>query len=312
MIHSGFPRRCALMTSFLLTLAAPSGCSVRDGGPAAKAASAPVPPAPVPPARAPSWGLVLHGGASNIDPEMLALERQAAYRVTLEEALRAGHHVLEEGGESVDAVVAAITVLEDSSLFNAGKGAVFNHDGKNELDAAIMDGSLQAAGAVAGVHRVKNPIVLAQRVMAKSPHVMLIGDGAEEFAKTQGVELVDSEGHVATPTLDTVPVPTITVVVDQYHVVRERIAYTVRARVERAGRIQRLFEAAFGRYVRDRKTALEVDRLQGEGHLQLAAVRDPGLVLGGQPVRVQATPGRCRRRPISAAAMGRVESRGAP
>jgi beta-aspartyl-peptidase (threonine type) len=122
---------------------------------------------------------------------MLAPDRQAAYRGAMEEALRAGHRVLAQGGESVEAVVAAITVLEDSPLFNAGKGAVFNHDGKNELDAAIMDGRDQAAGAVAGLHRVKNPIVLARRVMQRSPHVMLIGDGAEAFARAQGVELVD-------------------------------------------------------------------------------------------------------------------------
>jgi L-asparaginase / beta-aspartyl-peptidase len=135
--------------------------------------------------------MVLHGGAGNIDPEMLTPERQAEYRTVLEGALRAGHHVLDQGGESVEAVVAAITVLEDSPLFNAGKGAVFNHDGKNELDAAIMDGRTLAAGAVAGLHRVKNPILLARRVMQASPHVMLIGEGAEEFAKSQGIELVD-------------------------------------------------------------------------------------------------------------------------
>jgi beta-aspartyl-peptidase (threonine type) len=122
---------------------------------------------------------------------MLAPERQAEYRATLEEALRRGHHVLERGGTSVEAVTAAITVLEDSPLFNAGKGAVFNHDGKNELDAAIMDGSTLSAGAVAGVHRVKNPILLARRIMERSPHVMLIGDGAEDLARTYGIELVD-------------------------------------------------------------------------------------------------------------------------
>jgi beta-aspartyl-peptidase (threonine type) len=135
--------------------------------------------------------MVLHGGAGNIAPEMLAPERQAEYRATLQEALREGHRVLERGGESVEAVTAAITVLEDSPLFNAGKGAVFNHDGKNELDAAIMDGPTLAAGAVAGVHRVKNPILLARRIMERSPHVLLIGDGAEEFARAEGLALVD-------------------------------------------------------------------------------------------------------------------------
>jgi beta-aspartyl-peptidase (threonine type) len=163
----------------------------------AACASAPPPPASAPArpdvaqVEPPRWGLVVHGGAGTIEPEMLAPERQAEYRATLEQALRAGHRVLAEGGASVDAVIAAIVILEDSPLFNAGKGAVFTHDGKNELDASIMDGSAQRAGAVAGVHRVKNPIVLARRVMDRSPHVMLIGDGAEEFAKAEGVELVD-------------------------------------------------------------------------------------------------------------------------
>lgn len=146
---------------------------------------------PASPPSPPRWGLVIHGGAGNIDPSMLTPERQAEYRATLEEALRAGHGVLAKGGSSVDAVVAAITILEDSPLFNAGKGAVFTHDGKNELDAAIMDGQTHAAGAVAGVRRVKNPIVLARKVMEKSPHVMLIGEGAEDLARAQGVTLVD-------------------------------------------------------------------------------------------------------------------------
>ena len=174
-----------------------SACAtIHDGSSAAgKAASAPMPRPPATTAQAaptaPRWGLVLHGGAGNIDAEMLTPERQAEYEATLAQALRAGHEVLAQGGESVDAVVAAITVLEDSPLFNAGKGAVFNHDGKNELDAAIMDGRTRAAGAVAAVHRVKNPIVLARQVMQRSPHVMLVGDGAEELAKAQGVELVD-------------------------------------------------------------------------------------------------------------------------
>ena len=155
--------------------------------PADRPASAPEPPrTPLP-----RWGLVIHGGAGNIDPAMLAPDRQAAYRAVLEQALRAGHRVLAGGGSSVDAVSSAITILEDSPLFNAGKGAVFTHDGRNELDAAIMDGQSFSAGAVAAVHRVKNPIVLARRVMEKSPHVMLIGDGAEAFAEAQGVALVE-------------------------------------------------------------------------------------------------------------------------
>src|SRR6185437_2018090 len=107
-------------------------------------------------------------------------------------ALTAGYRALEKpGGTSLDAVEATIRVLEDSPLFNAGKGAVFNHDGKNELDSSIMDGATLKAGAVAGLHHVRNPISLARLVMEKSPHVMMVGDGAETFAKQQGVELVD-------------------------------------------------------------------------------------------------------------------------
>jgi beta-aspartyl-peptidase (threonine type) len=152
---------------------------------------APAPHASLAPRKTLRWGLVLHGGAGSISPAMLAPERQAAYRATLEAALRAGHRLLAQGGSSLDAVQAAITLLEDSPLFNAGKGAVFTHDGKNELDAAIMDGHTLSAGAVAGLRRVKNPIILARRVMERSPHVMLIGEGAEEFAKAEGVEMVD-------------------------------------------------------------------------------------------------------------------------
>jgi beta-aspartyl-peptidase (threonine type) len=151
------------------------------------------------PAAAPvHWGIAIHRGAGNIERGKLPPQKEAAYRVKLEEALRAGHDVLARGGSSVDAVVAALTVLEDSPLFNAGKGAVFTHDGRNELDSAIMDGAAHKAGAVAGVHRVKNPIQLARLVMDRSPHVMLIGEGAELFAQSQGVELVDP-GYFYTP-----------------------------------------------------------------------------------------------------------------
>lgn len=139
----------------------------------------------------PHWGIVIHGGAGNIDPAKLSPEKQAAYKAKLEEALRAGHDVLAGGGRSVDAVVAAITVLEDSPLFNAGKGAVFTHDGRNELDSAIMDGAARKAGAIAGVHRIKNPIQVARLVMDRSPHVLMVGEGAELFARSQGVSLVD-------------------------------------------------------------------------------------------------------------------------
>jgi beta-aspartyl-peptidase (threonine type) len=125
-----------------------------------------------------------------ITRESLTPEREAALRATLTQALQAGHAILAQGGTSLDAVTATIRVLEDSPLFNAGKGAVFTHEGKNELDAAIMNGRTREAGAVAGLRRVKNPISLARAVMEKSPHVMMIGEGAEAFAQQQGLELV--------------------------------------------------------------------------------------------------------------------------
>ena len=135
--------------------------------------------------------LVIHGGAGTMSRAELSEEREAAIRADLERALRAGHAVLAKGGTSLDAVTSAVVILEDSPYFNAGKGAVFNHDGVNELDASIMDGSTRKAGAIAGVHRVKNPILLARAVMEKSAHVMMTGDGAEAFAKGVGIELVD-------------------------------------------------------------------------------------------------------------------------
>ena len=145
----------------------------------------------------PRWGLVIHGGAGVIQRESLTPEREAAVRAALAESLRAGHAVLARGGTSLDAVTAAIRVLEDSPFFNAGKGAVFTHEGKNELDASIMNGRTRETGAVAGLRHVKNPITLARAVMEKSPHVMMVGEGAEAFARQQGVELVD-EGYFRT------------------------------------------------------------------------------------------------------------------
>lgn len=134
--------------------------------------------------------LVIHGGAGVIRKD-LTPEKEKLVRADLETALTAGYTVLKNGGSSLDAVSRVIVMLEDSPRFNAGKGAVFNHDGVNELDAAIMDGATLRAGSIAGVHRVKNPILLARAVMEKSQHVMLTGDGAEAFAKTVGIELVD-------------------------------------------------------------------------------------------------------------------------
>ena len=139
------------------------------------------------------WGLVVHGGAGTILRERLTPEMEQDYRAALAGALAAGHRVLADGGSSLDAVVAALTPLEDSPLFNAGRGAVFTADGSNSLDASIMDGATLRAGAVAGVTDVRNPIVLARLVMEKSPHVMLSGVGAERFAREQGIPSTPKE-----------------------------------------------------------------------------------------------------------------------
>lgn len=135
--------------------------------------------------------LVIHGGAGAIQRNRLTAEREQAFRQTLVDSLTAGHAVLAAGGSSVCAVIAAITVMEDSPLFNAGKGSVFNHDGRNELEASIMDGATRKAGAVAGVTTIRNPIRAAHAVMTQSAHVMLIGQGAERFAAEQGLEIAD-------------------------------------------------------------------------------------------------------------------------
>ncbi len=134
--------------------------------------------------------IAIHGGAGVISRASMSAENERAYRADLERALDAGYAVLEKGGTSLDAVVAAVKILEDSPLFNAGKGAVFSHAGINELDAAIMDGSTQKAGAIAGVRHIRNPIELARMVMERTSHVLLAGEGAEEFALEQGVDLV--------------------------------------------------------------------------------------------------------------------------
>lgn len=137
------------------------------------------------------YALAIHGGAGTMSREDLTPEREAEIRAALNAALDAGEAVLKQGGSSLDAVSAAVVVLEDSPHFNAAKGAVFNAEGVNELDAAIMDGATRRAGAIAGVHVIKNPIRLARAVMEHSPHVMLIGDGAEAFARTQDIDIVD-------------------------------------------------------------------------------------------------------------------------
>ncbi len=135
--------------------------------------------------------LVVHGGAGTILKKNMTAEKEEAYRVALIEAIKAGYNLLKANKSSLDAVEAAIRVLEDSPLFNAGKGAVFTNDGRNELDASIMDGKNLAAGAVAGVTTIRNPISAARAVMEKSEHVMMIGKGAEKFAKEVGLEIVD-------------------------------------------------------------------------------------------------------------------------
>lgn len=139
----------------------------------------------------PRWGMVIHGGAGAMTPQSVPPARQEEYRAALTEALRAGHAVLARGGSSLDAVEAAINVMEDNPLFNAGRGAVITADGRIELDAAIMDGATLKAGAVAGLHTVRNPIDLARAVMERSPHVMMIGEGAETFARQNGVVMVE-------------------------------------------------------------------------------------------------------------------------
>lgn len=134
--------------------------------------------------------LVIHGGAGVIRRDM-SPEKEKAVRAALTKALQDGYAQLKAGKPAMDAVTTAITVLEDDSHFNAGKGSVFTHEGKTEMDAAVMDGDSLRAGSIASVHRVKNPILLARAVMEHSGHVMLVGDGAEAFAKEQGIALVD-------------------------------------------------------------------------------------------------------------------------
>lgn len=137
------------------------------------------------------WAVVLHGGAGVIERSHMDPKTEAAYRADLQTALMKAADTLDKGGSALDAIEAAIRFMEDDPLFNAGRGAVFTAAGRNELDAAIMDGSSLKAGAVAGVTRTRHPISLARAVMEKSPHVMLIGNGADEFASEHGLEMVD-------------------------------------------------------------------------------------------------------------------------
>ena len=130
--------------------------------------------------------LVIHGGAGTILKKNMSPEKEKAYRDALAESLTKGYEVIKQGGESENAVIEAIKVMENSPLFNAGKGAVFTHEGKNELDASLMIGNTMQAGAVAGVTTIKNPILAAKAVLQNSAHVMMVGKGAEEFAQIQG------------------------------------------------------------------------------------------------------------------------------
>jgi len=147
---------------------------------------------------APKWSIAIHGGAGTLDPKAMTPERRAEYEAALKVALDAGAKVLAEGGSAMDAIKAAIIPMEDSPLFNAGKGAVFTWEGTNELDSSIMDGRDRSAGAIAGVKTVKNPILLADTVRTQSEHVMLIGAGAEAFAVENGFAVTPPE-YFATP-----------------------------------------------------------------------------------------------------------------
>ncbi|MEO0907662.1 MAG: isoaspartyl peptidase/L-asparaginase [Pseudomonadota bacterium] len=142
---------------------------------------------------APKWSIAIHGGAGTIRRDLMTAEQEAQYEAALQEALDAGAKVLAEGGTAMEAVQAAIIPMEDNPLFNAGRGAVFTWEGENELDASIMDGRDRSAGAVTGVTTVKNPILLADKVRTDSPHVFLMGEGAEQFASEQGFEVTDPE-----------------------------------------------------------------------------------------------------------------------
>lgn len=139
----------------------------------------------------PKFSIAIHGGAGTISPDKLTTELEKSYKQGLELALNAGKKILQEGGSSTDAVCAAVVELENNPLFNAGKGSVFNHLGKHEMDASIMEGKNLNAGAVTGIKSIKNPILLANKVMTKSPHVMLMGDGAEQFALSENLEFAD-------------------------------------------------------------------------------------------------------------------------
>jgi len=175
-----------MMPRYLFALAAICAALFGASPSIAQAEESPMPDSP-------QWSLVIHGGAGVIERDRLSAEQDAEIRAALDRALAAGSAVLASGGDAIDAVQAAITLLEDDPRFNAGKGAVFTYGGKNELDASIMDGRDRNAGAVARTHFTKNPILLARKVMTESPHVMLSGEGADRFSREMGLEQVDPE-----------------------------------------------------------------------------------------------------------------------
>jgi beta-aspartyl-peptidase (threonine type) len=140
----------------------------------------------------PKWTLVIHGGAGIIERDRVTPEQEAGVRAGLQAALDAGTKILANGGSALDAVEAVVKILEDDPHFNAGRGAVYTWDGRNELDASIMDGRTRAAGSVAGTTTTRHPISAARAVMEKGPHVMLSGTGADQFAKEHGLEQVDN------------------------------------------------------------------------------------------------------------------------
>lgn len=144
-----------------------------------------------------NFGIAIHGGAGTLLPSEFTPEKEVQYKTALQEALNAGYNTLQKNGSALDAVEIAVKHLEDCPLFNAGKGSVYNHQGKHEMDASIMCGATLKAGAVTMLRKSKNPIALARAVMDKSEHVFLCGDGAEQFARLMNIELVD-ESHFDT------------------------------------------------------------------------------------------------------------------
>lgn len=160
-----------------------TACALAAGSTVAESSDAPV-------------AIAIHGGAGTISPEQMSPEREQAIRAALEQAARAGHAELEDGGPALDAVVAAIRVLEDAPEFNAGRGAVLTNTGTVEMDASIMNGADLDAGAVAAVKRIRHPIEAARLVMHDSPHVMLIGEGAMSFAEGHGLEFMDEDWFI--------------------------------------------------------------------------------------------------------------------